>query len=105
MLDRIETIEREGSIAENIMVGTAIRLLPRSVGWRLCEMGSRKIVVTWRVLFQYVRTAEQYLEEPHVPEICEVRRFDYRDSNNSEESRRRTRYCKICKVDSHWTDI
>jgi hypothetical protein len=62
LLDRILKIGRRGKISESVMIGTAVRVLPKAVGLRLCEMGSKGTVVDWTSLYQYVRCAEPYLQ-------------------------------------------
>jgi hypothetical protein len=48
LLDRILRIGRRGKIAESVMIGTAVRVLPKVVGLRLCEMGSKGTIVDWQ---------------------------------------------------------
>jgi hypothetical protein len=101
MLDRIVKIGKRGKIAESVMLGTAIRVLPKAVSLRLCEMDAKGMAVDWSGLYQYVRCAEPYLDECinelHV-NVVDKKKKDYSKKG------KRSRWCKICMCNTHWTD-
>jgi hypothetical protein len=37
----------EGKIGETMLIGTAIRVLPKVIGQNMCEMGAKSINVDW----------------------------------------------------------
>jgi hypothetical protein len=45
-----------------MLIGTAIRVLPKVIGLKLCEMGAKSINVNWNALYEYVRQTEPYIQ-------------------------------------------
>lgn len=46
------------------MMGTAIRVLPKVIGLRLCDFALKGDDLTWDTVYDFVRCAERYIEMP-----------------------------------------
>jgi hypothetical protein len=106
LLSRIERIARRGNIGEAGLIPTAIRALPRAIGIKICEMGTRGQTITWRTLYDFVRQMEPYYTRHGQEDLTNATINAVRKSQRIETGRpqRRTRWCKICRNEMHWKD-
>lgn len=84
------------------MTATAMRVLPRSIGLKLCDMGASGAEITWSRLYGCCRFAEPYIREK---EPVRLESFQVgKEKRHEVNSTKRRRFRKVCRNESHWTD-